>query len=111
MSKIDKLAPPGYYVQIITSPMGVDIADSIEYVSPTGMCSYVRALFAKENKPSEWTRLFWTCAPRKNWATVKKDGIISTVYERFETYKDAKFRLDLENAQKLTKSDCPDNLR
>tara|TARA_Y100000034_G_scaffold134754_1_gene204105 strand:- start:1441 stop:1770 length:330 start_codon:yes stop_codon:yes gene_type:complete len=109
MSKLDKLAPAGYYyTETNTHKDGHKTEpDSVVYISHTGMCSYARV----GNNNGEWFRLYWCAAPRKSWATPKKDYDWIITYDQFETYEAALASLDPTVVAKLTKSDCPDNLR
>lgn len=95
MSKIEKLAPPGYYVALDEGSGQKDF-NWINLICDDGRTFYwsERALKDKDTPGVGWCRLEWMCAPRrKSW---------QEQYVQYETFED--FACD--NPVELVKLGC-----
>lgn len=88
--KSDKLAPIGFYVQVLTYPDGrVRIPQSITRIYPDGKgdvsCAYCDGSLV-------FHTLLWSCAPRKNFAKPKNHGSFVETWEWYEGLDEAAHR-------------------
>lgn len=97
MSKQEKMAPFGYYVQVFKYHDGSEhIPVDIIRILPDERLG-VRASYCRDDS-DVWAALLWSCAPRRNYSKIVDYGSFTAEYRKLETLEEAVALTGQQNA-------------